>query len=325
MRGIIEKFAEKEIEKEKIDYTNMKSFKKMLKANYEHKSLNLLTYEVMNLKTLVNKRTGQKMAYFEHDYFTLTQNNKYRIAEEKKGVKLDEYYNHIAKQNIAKVKYLDSVNSDKKSLFLTFTLPSEYHFFKSHKKVVKNPHCKFNSINDSVEHGAIELNKIYRYFYNAVKKSLKRANIIQEMPYVRVFEPHNENNITLHLHACLWFLNQEQKEIIEHCYNLTIKKFDLKQAKLEEVNTSATTYVTKYILKNNSNSFYNQYKAYFGQRFRFFTASKYNHLTQKELSKLYVFYNINFPDKISELREKGDSIYKFLEDEFLDNRFKIEK
>lgn len=322
----IENLIQKEIDYQERNYTTLDSFTSMLERNYHNKSLSLLTYEIMNIQSKVNKKTGVKLGRFNHYYFKMDKNGKYKIEEFEKGSKLDYYYQQIANINISKTKYLDEHYKNYESFFLTYTLPSEFHFFKAHNGFKRNKKCVYNSINESVIASAKEINKIWRYTYNSIKDTAGRKSISKDIGFVKMLEPMSQVNPTLHLHSVIWYRNKEQKELIEKIYKKTIKKFGLKETKLVKVEKSAVTYVCKYVLKQTKCSFMNQYKAFFGNKFTFFTSSNFkNGLNSKKMSILYNFYNKKFPEKITEIKANNESVYKFLEDEYLAGNIEFEE
>jgi hypothetical protein len=144
-------------------------------------------------------------------------------------------------------------------IFITLTLPSAYHPFRSisykgERLLVKeNPDFKFNSIEESISNGYQELQHIYRVFYKRIK------NDIKDMLYIKVFEAHK--TLIPHLH-CLLFVKKSDIKIIREKFDNIVVEFELEQIDLsldssedERFKTNvkrASKYMMKYITKDLS-------------------------------------------------------------------------
>jgi hypothetical protein len=144
-------------------------------------------------------------------------------------------------------------------IFITLTLPSAYHPFRSisykgeRLLVQENPDFKFNSIEESISTGYQELQHIYRVFYKRVK------NDVKDMMYIKVFEAHK--TLIPHLH-CLLFVKRSDTKIIREKFDNIVVEFELEQIDLsldssedERFKTNvkrASKYMMKYITKDLS-------------------------------------------------------------------------
>lgn len=151
----------------------------------------------------------------------------------------ERYYAEI--QN--RVNTLENIANQRglKPLFITLTLPSEYHKFKttSNGKVIKNP--KYNGSNPK-ESVKILTKMFARLRQDRSLKELKK----EERIYFRVNEPHQDG--TPHTHI-LMFVPQDRIEKVKLAYK---RLFDTKandfQIITDKINNSVA-YVMKYINK----------------------------------------------------------------------------
>lgn len=146
------------------------------------------------------------------------------------------YYGEI--QNRINTLEREATNAELTPVFLTITLPSEFHKMKTSRngKLIKNP--KYNGVEPK------ESVKILTKMFAKLRqdRSLKELTKMQRM-YYRVNEPHKDG--TPHTHILL-FIPKERIERIEkafkHLYNQKSNKF-------EKNIRSATSYIMKYINK----------------------------------------------------------------------------
>ena len=146
------------------------------------------------------------------------------------------YYGEI--QNRINTLEREATNAKLTPVFLTITLPSEFHMMKTtgDGKLIKNP--KYNGVEPK------ESVKILTKVWAKLRqdRSLKELSRMQRM-YYRVNEPHKDG--TPHTHILL-FIPKERIERVEkafkHLYNQKSNKF-------EKNIRSATSYIMKYINK----------------------------------------------------------------------------
>jgi len=146
------------------------------------------------------------------------------------------YYGEI--QNRINTLEQEATNAKLVPVFLTLTLPSEFHRMKTTRsgKLVKNP--KYNGIEPK------EAVKVLTKMWSKLRhdRSLKELSKMQRM-YYRVNEPHKDG--TPHTHILL-FIPQERVIRVEKAFK---RLFNPKTNKFEKEIRSATSYIMKYINK----------------------------------------------------------------------------
>ncbi len=190
--------------------------------NY-HKFVNLSTKETINIDYNFEKKYKE--------YSKITEQRAYTIQE------------------LSKRKEFCSV-------FITLTLPSQFHPFKSiatstgrlyvedHKDFI------FSSIKEAVSHGYKELNTIYQTFYKRVKNYVKN-----DLYYIRAVE--NHSTMIPHLHLVLYF-PLDKLDFVKAVFKRVVEHFKLNRTDLEEVAFKdninyASKYLLKYIIKDLNN------------------------------------------------------------------------
>ena len=185
----------------------------------------------------------------------------------------EKYYKKYTKSIEQKIYTIEAIAKEKDlvPVFVTLTLPSEYHPFKSIKYKDKrlytdlNHEFEFNCIEESIKQGYDYLNHIYRTFYKRVK------NNVTDLLYVKVVEAHK--TFIPHFHI-LFFVKKEEIRIIRKNFDNISHEFNLSQTDLELVNVNelqekknpniktgvnrASKYIMKYITKslNNGSDYY---------------------------------------------------------------------
>lgn len=176
----------------------------------------------------------------------------------------EKYYKNYTKSIEQKVYAVEKIARDRSlvPIFITLTLPSKFHPFKSIKHngkrnyVAINENFGFETIEEAVSTGYQYLNHIYRTFYKRVKLEAK------ELFYIKAVEQHK--TLIPHFHI-LFYIKKEKNKIIEKIFDNIINEFELSQTDLEfigeelhEIETKnvrtginrASKYITKYIVKN---------------------------------------------------------------------------
>lgn len=338
IKNKIENYIQNKLEENKndIEFESIEEFKKHLNYRYFIKSKELLTYQIYKVNPKRNKTNKQAIRDYDNNSiidksnFKISDDGFFKIEENFKGQTLNTHYKNKNTKNISKVYYLDYKNRNKTKLFATFTLTSEYQYFISSKKFIKNEKCEYK-FKQSIELGLKKLNEIHEYFYKNIKKKASRANLDTKLDFIKIIEPHK--NCQGHLHCLLW-LDDELIPIVKKCFEMTKKKFNLVRVELDdnvensliEQNISKTaTYISKYLLKSlrGDNNFFNKYQNYFSN-IRFFTGSDYEHTNQTELNQIYKFYKENYPELLENAKSKGIPVYVFLEDEIKQGKFKFD-
>ena len=295
----------------KVNHRNRKELKEEIKRSYYKKSNSRLRY-FLSLENSYNNRTGE--LYFNHlesnihkykDDISI-EKNEIIVNEKKAGKFLDNYYKNHNLKKINKIKYLEFHNKDKEKLFITFTLPSKYHYYSDFKKKIKNKKCKFKSFEESVKVGLDLIVQINRDFYKYIKDYLKKSNDDVKFDFIRIIEYHK--SLTSHSHSVL-YVSKSQAKTIEKVFETIIKKHNLKQVKLEYLkNAKSSSYIYKYLVKNfddKKDNFFNQYRLYFN-KIKVFTSSNFKNTTQKEIDILYQYLAKNKPDLLEQLQKTLD-------------------
>ena len=215
------------------------------------------------------------------DYAKFVENNKLRfsrkfVIKNQKNNKifslktdfksyLKNYFNTL----IQRLIYNKQIAKEKELIpfFITFTLPSEYHPFKTFgKKSVDNwelnENFKFNSIEQAIKEGYFQLTRIFRHFYKTLKTGKREIRKFgKEVRYNGFFEYHK--TFIPHFHL-LVYIPQELIDWIYVAYENTLEKFKMNPAsnKIIEIETmkneskelnnldGAVLYISKYISKN---------------------------------------------------------------------------
>jgi len=165
----------------------------------------------------------------------------------------------------------NAVKDGLKAVFVTLTLDTNYHPFKSLKNGKHIFNKKYDFYNDN---GYKVLNSAFRALYNEFRIDDKKI----KLSFLRVVEPHKD--FTPHLHGIL-FLKDEQIEYLRHHFNNTINRFALgKQfdfTVLEDTNASVS-YILKYVKKTINSSDETQFRVIDGWKkdnnIRMFTSSR---------------------------------------------------
>lgn len=145
--------------------------------------------------------------------------------------------------------HLEALEHNLIPVFVTLTLPSEYHQFKQTKKgkFVKNP----KYLGYTIEQGYKELNSIFRDLYNKFNIYSDGKVLNQKVKYSRVIEPHKD--FTPHLHAVLYV---EDANLFHNHFNNVVNRYSLEQVDFEVLQTAnhSIAYLLKYVQKTVSGS-----------------------------------------------------------------------
>lgn len=135
-----------------------------------------------------------------------------------------------------------AIEQNKRAVFVTLTLPSKYHKFKTLKNGCHIKNKKFINTSD----GYKKLNESFRHLYNNFMIERKKV----KTSYLRVIEPHKD--FTPHLHGIIFLSENEILPFKKHLQN-TIKTFVLGEQYdfeiLKSVNASVS-YIMKYVKKS---------------------------------------------------------------------------
>ncbi len=206
----------------------------------ENKQKNFLKYN-----QFMNMHTGEKL--------NLDYNFEKKYKEYSKITEQRAY----AIQELAKRKGFCSV-------FITLTLPSSYHPFKSIQTskgrlyVEENEDFQFFTIKEAVESGYKKLNTIYQTFYKRLKNYVKndiKNNTNNNLYYLRSVEHHSST--IPHIHLVLYF-PVDKLDFVKAVFKRVVEHFKLDRVDFEEVSFKdninyASKYLLKYIIKDLNN------------------------------------------------------------------------
>lgn len=202
----------------------------------------------------IEKEQKQKAYLSHHKFVNLT--TKEAINIDYNFEKKYKEYSSITAQRAYTIQEL-SKRKEYCSVFITLTLPSQFHPFKSvatpkgRLYVEDNKDFIFPSIKEAVSHGYKELNTIYQTFYKRVKNYVKN-----DLYYIRAVE--NHCTMIPHLHVVLYFPT-DKLDFVKAVFKRVVEHFKLNRTDLEEVSFKdninyASKYLLKYIIKDLNNS-----------------------------------------------------------------------
>jgi hypothetical protein len=236
-------------------YTN----KRLQKTN-RYKKYNALIDKCY--KTSIEKEKKQQEFYKKVEFANLKTGESYQITHS-----FEKYYKKYTKSIEQKIYTIEAL-ARKKGLipvFITLTLPSEFHPFRSieYKKnrlyTNLNPDFSFDSIAMAIKTGYDYLNTVYRILYKRVK------NKVSNLMYIKVVEAHK--TMIPHFHI-LFFIPKEENKILFKEFVKIINEFELNQTDFSQTSelkeniidcnyktniNHAAKYVMKYITKNLKN------------------------------------------------------------------------
>jgi len=218
-------------------------------------------------KTSLAKEQKQQ-DYFKNVEFVNTKTGEFI----KKNYNFEKYYKKYTKSIEQKIYAIEILAKKEKltPVFITFTLPGNFHPFKSIEYKGErlytnlNNDFSFKDINTAIKAGYEYLNRVYRIFYKRVK------NKVSKLMYIKVVEAHK--TMIPHFHM-VFFIPIGQNKILFKEYVKIINEFGLNQSDFSQIHESETNmndcyktninrvakYVMKYItknLKNGSDIFY---------------------------------------------------------------------
>lgn len=293
-----------------------------------------------NIKFYINHsiyKENKQKSYLKNTGFLNKKSGEYLSIDYDFEKKYKEY-SKIAEQRALTIQEL-AKRKEFCSVFITLTLPSQYHPFKSiatkqgRLYVEENKEFAFSSIKEAVSNGYQELNSIYQIFYKRVKNYTKN-----DLYYIKAIE--NHQTTIPHLHLVLYF-PLECFDMVKATFSRVIEHFQLDRIDFEEVSFKeninfASKYLLKYIIKdlNNSNDTLKArtldgWKRY--HKIRVLTSSllPLNVMVYKKIYKSVSFaeknrINFQIDDKIITLKEKIDMkcqelglpLYLYFQDNF---------
>ena len=145
-----------------------------------------------------------------------------------------------------------AVAQDLIPIFITLTVPSEFHPYKTLKNqvIVINKKYKFVKLDDAIVEAYEELKTIYRTFYKRLK------NCSKNIYYIKITEPHK--SLIPHMHILIFVENEHlsntKKLFIKIYKEYKLQRVDYDESILNDNLHNAVGYIMKYVLKTiNSN------------------------------------------------------------------------
>lgn len=205
--------------------------------------------------------TNWKYNDMKHDIvsdFGLNSEGYYFDREILKGKFLNQTKTIQAHKRWGKLRYLEHIHTDKRGFFLTLTLNSHWHRWRTKHKSLKEErkygdgsiledNKNFVMVGNNLEehfiNSAKKINEIWTYFYSILKVEIdnykKKHKLDEEFEvgFFRQLEAHK--NLTSHAH-CLLFVNEEVKQIVSRVLNKTIEEFGLNR-KFQDLQTILKT------------------------------------------------------------------------------------
>lgn len=224
--------------------------------------------KLQNNSTLYTELQENQKLYYEHSFEkenkqkSFLKYNQFINTSTGKTLQLDydfekkyKEYSKIAEQRALTIQEL-AKRKNYCSVFITLTLPSSYHPFKSIQTlkgrlyVEENEEFQFFTIKEAVEYGYKKLNTIYQTFYKRLKNYVKN-----DLYYIKAIE--NHNTMIPHLHLVLYFSN-ECLDYVKNLFKKVVKEFELNRVDFEQVSFKnninyASKYLLKYIIKDLNN------------------------------------------------------------------------
>ena len=196
--------------------------------------LNLYDYNTVQIKL------ERQMKFLARSYiYDKLSNNKIPLSTItfSANINPNRYYSEI--QNRINTLVTEATNKNLKPIFMTLTLPSQYHKMKYNKKTKKLiPNVKYN--NTTPKQSVKELTKMFAKLRH--DRSLKELTK-NERIYYRVNEPHKDG--TPHTHILLYV----PKESVDRVVKAFKRLFNTKANDIQTDINNPTAYIMKYINK----------------------------------------------------------------------------
>ena len=152
-----------------------------------------------------------------------------------------------------------AVAQDLIPIFITLTVPSEFHPYKTLKNqvIVINKKYKFVKLDDAIVEAYEELKTIYRTFYKRLK------NCSKNIYYIKITEPHK--SLIPHMHILIFVENEHlsntKKLFIKIYKEYKLQRVDYDESILYDNLNNAVGYIMKYVLKtlNSDNEFFKRW------------------------------------------------------------------
>ena len=205
-----------------------------------------------------------------------------------------------------------AITQNLKPIFITLTVPSEFHPFKTIKNGVNvlNKNYKFIKLDDSIIEAYQKLKTIYRTFY----KRLKNYN--KNIYYIKIIEPHK--SLIPHIHILL-FVEKEQQQNTKKLFLKIYKEYKLQRVDYDEsiLNDNlknAVGYIMKYVLKtlNSNDEFFKRWIDGWRKKYKIRACEMSNLPISIEIYKK-IYYNLPSELKLSIKKEIESNNQSFFE------------
>ena len=183
----------KNLDKKVFDFVKRDNYKikdiphlnSLIDTNYTIKNDKQLKYTFYNLLSLKDNTNNYIMDIGKYFQYLKKVDNKLVVSDDACKFLIQKDYQKVLK-DYSKMKFLEYLNENKLSLFITFTNPSKFHYYKHNRKgnIVKNQKCKSLTLGETIEKSFININLIKREFYKLVKKYLKRRKIDSDFDFI---------------------------------------------------------------------------------------------------------------------------------------------
>lgn len=224
--------------------------------------------KLQNHSTLYTELQENQKLYYEHSFEKENKQKSFlkynQFINSATGEKLNldydfekkyKEYSKITEQRALTIQEL-AKRKNFCSVFITLTLPSSYHPFKSIQTpkgrlyVEENEEFQFFTIKEAVSCGYEKLNTIYQTFYKRLKNYVKN-----DLYYIKAIE--NHNTMIPHLHLVLYF-PPECLDYVKNLFKKVVREFELNRVDFEQVSFKnninyASKYLLKYIIKDLNN------------------------------------------------------------------------
>lgn len=283
-------------EKIKAYTTNTKNLFELYKEELYSYSVTLEKKQnnyIKNLQNLKNVKTGE----------VITLQSSYD-AKQKAYIKtIEQKVNAL----VALAKHENLI-----PLFLTLTLPSKYHPFKTLKngKIIPNKNYKFEKLENAIIEGYQELKNIYRTFYKRVKNNSKN------LYFIKVTECHK--SLIPHMHVMLFVesnqINTTKKLFFKVCKENKLQRVEFDESLMTENINNAVGYIMKYILKtlNSNDEFFNRWQDGWRKKHKIRACELSNLPISIEVYKK-LYYNLAKEEKENIQKEIEESNQSFFE------------
>lgn len=338
-----------------------------IRNNFEISSVNWVEEALENLVTESYVKEKDKFErrhqHLSKLLFNYNMNSDLGYLQQRAKIRGNKIY--------SKSKYHEYNNQDRVAIFLTFTLnkgyrkyflKKEYQDSKRRKEVTwgdmsflqENKAHKDTPILELLDKGYNELDSRMKYFNNNVKTAIKRHrkknnSIDKNETVTKITAFEFVKSVQFHTHLILW-VNPDEVSIITEQFNNFMNHYDMNKYErkaqdltiIDPTKGSATTYILKYILKQNEDGeplegmnkdeidFYAKSSKFFGKKYNMIRMSKFkenkkgDRLTQVKLDKIYNYLKSNYKDLIEVIKEQSKTpLYIILEQFYFNGIFKF--